>query len=419
MCEICENVKCISHNSNIKTCISLNKLLFYPFIRFFKFALTATMTEEKEVATENNDKENGKENNSEEETELDSSIIRQVEYYFGDVNLPRDKFLKEQVTLDDGWVPLDVLIKFNRLAKLSTDAEVIANALAKSTSGLLEISDDNKKVRRNPELPIPEMNEERRKELSSRTIYAKGFPKESTLDDLLKFFKEFDDVENIIMRRYQERQTKKRHFKGSVFVTFKTKEMAEKFISNKGLKYNDTELIVLWQDNYFQVKQEEHASKKEHKVKKNKQKETKDEKVEFKLPTGTVFHFAHGNEKMTRENIRDALAALGGEVAFISYQLGEPEGWVRLTKENAAKELSEKIPDGKLKIEDTEVVFRLLEGEEEKAYLDKTVEEMSKRRKNMKTFKQNKGKNGRGKQNRKRKQDQHDDAPAAKVKADS
>ncbi|XP_013181347.1 PREDICTED: la protein homolog [Papilio xuthus] len=377
------------------------------------------MTEEKEVATETNGQENDKENNAEEETNLESAVIRQVEYYFSDVNLPRDKFLREQVTLDDGWVPLDVLTKFNRLAKLSTDIEVIANALAKSTSGLLEISDDNKKVRRNPELPIPEMNEERRKEMMARTVYAKGFPKDSTLDDLLKFFKDYDGVENIIMRRYQDRQTKKRHFKGSVFLTFKTKEQADKFMENKGMKHNDTELIVLWQDNYLQMKQEEHAAKKEHRNKKNKEKEEKKEEKEFKLPTGTVLHFKQENEKMTRENINEALVALGAEIAFISYKIGEKEGWVRLTKEDAAKEVAVKIPDGKLTIEDTEVVFKLLEGDEEKAYLDKTIEEMSKRRRNQKNFKQNKGKNYKGKQNRKRKQDDHGDAPPSKVKADS
>lgn len=68
------------------------------------------------------------------------------------------------------------------------------------------------------------MNEERRKEMMARTIYVKGFAKDLTLDDLLKFFKDYDGVENIIMRRYQDRQTKKRHFKGSIFTTFKTKE---------------------------------------------------------------------------------------------------------------------------------------------------------------------------------------------------
>lgn len=87
-----------------------------------------------------------------------------------------------------------------------------------------QVSDDNKKVRRNPELPVPEMNEERRKELSSRTIYAKGFPKDSTLDDILKFFKQFDEVETIIMRKYSDRASKKKLFKGSVFATFKARE---------------------------------------------------------------------------------------------------------------------------------------------------------------------------------------------------
>lgn len=37
-----------------------------------------------------------------------------LQYYFGNHNLPRDKFLKEQIKLDDGWVPLEVMIKFNR-----------------------------------------------------------------------------------------------------------------------------------------------------------------------------------------------------------------------------------------------------------------------------------------------------------------
>ncbi|XP_034841098.1 la protein homolog [Maniola hyperantus] len=378
------------------------------------------MTDEKEVVTETNEQENNdKEDDTEELTDLERGIIRQVEYYFGDLNLPRDKFLREQVKLDDGWVPLDVLTRFNRLAKLTTDTDVIASTINKSTSGLLEVSDDNKKVRRNPEMPIPEMNEERRKELTARTVYAKGFPKDTNLDDILKFFKQFEEVENVIMRRYQDRQTKKRIFKGSVFATFKTKEQAEKFLDTKDLKFNDSELLTLWQDNYMQQKQEEYAAKKDKKDKKHKDKEPKEKKDDFKLPTGTVLHFSQGHDKMTREDVKGALTPLGADIAFIDFKVGESEGWIRLTKENTAKELAEKIVDGKIKIGDSEVVFRILEGEEETAYLEKTVEEMSKRRKNQKQFKQNnKGRNFKGKQGRKRKQDQSDDGPPAKVKAE-
>ncbi|KAM3962730.1 la autoantigen-like [Aphomia sociella] len=384
------------------------------------------MTEEKdqEVVTETNgDKKENTENEcAMDNSELDSAIIRQVEYYFGDVNLPRDKFLREQVKLDDGWVPIEILIRFNRLAKLSKNADVIAKALNNSSTGLLEVSEDNKKVRRSPEIPLPEMNEERRKELMARSIYAKGFPKESLLDDLLKFFKQYEEVENIIMRRYLDRNSRKRPFKGSVFATFKTKEQAEKFMNAKPVKYGETELIIHRQEEYMQLKQEEYAAKKEKKEQKIKDKEadTKAEKEEFKLPSGTVLHFSEGDDKMKREDVKDALSAIGADVAYIDFKVGDSEGWVRLAKENTAKGVSEKITDGKIKINDKDVVFRVLEGDEEKAYLDKTVEEMVKRRKNQKSHhKQHKGKHFKGKQGRKRKPDHNDDGPPTKIKADS
>lgn len=43
-----------------------------------------------------------------------------LQYYFGDHNLPRDKFLKEQLQLDDGWVTLETMLKFNRFVFLFT-----------------------------------------------------------------------------------------------------------------------------------------------------------------------------------------------------------------------------------------------------------------------------------------------------------
>lgn len=69
----------------------------------------------------------------------------------GDANLPRDKFLREQIQLEDGWVPLEVLTRFNRLNKLTSDTEVIAKALLKSTSGLLEVCKSTKMVLKSKE----------------------------------------------------------------------------------------------------------------------------------------------------------------------------------------------------------------------------------------------------------------------------
>ena len=39
-------------------------------------------------------------------------VIRQVEYYFGDSNMQRDKFLQDEVAKDaEGWVPLTTMLK--------------------------------------------------------------------------------------------------------------------------------------------------------------------------------------------------------------------------------------------------------------------------------------------------------------------
>lgn len=101
--------------------------------------------------------------------DLEKKIIQQIEYYFGDINLPRDKFMQEKIKEDEGWIPLDVLLTFKRLASLSTDPEVIVKAVEKSESQLVQVSDDRKKLRRNPDQPLPEMNEARQKELLSRS----------------------------------------------------------------------------------------------------------------------------------------------------------------------------------------------------------------------------------------------------------
>lgn len=51
------------------------------------------------------------------------------QYYFGDINLPRDKFMLEKIKQDDGWIPMSVMLTFQRLAKLTTDPKVVVKAL--------------------------------------------------------------------------------------------------------------------------------------------------------------------------------------------------------------------------------------------------------------------------------------------------
>ena len=45
-------------------------------------------------------------------------IVKQLEYYFGDRNLPQDRFMLREVTLDNGWISLDTMLNFKRFVQL-------------------------------------------------------------------------------------------------------------------------------------------------------------------------------------------------------------------------------------------------------------------------------------------------------------
>ena len=49
-------------------------------------------------------------------------MVRQLEFYFSDLNLKRDAFLQRQLRRDStagGWVPLSVVASFNKMKKLA------------------------------------------------------------------------------------------------------------------------------------------------------------------------------------------------------------------------------------------------------------------------------------------------------------
>lgn len=280
-------------------------------------------------------------------------IIRQVEYYFGDINLQRDKFMLEKidpVKNPEGWIDISVLLTFNRLKKLTEDATVIAAAMANSPHGLVELSEDKLRLRRHPENPRPELNETRRKDLMSRTAYAKGFPLEAQLAEIIEYFQSnFENVEHTVMRKYFVHATQEHKFKGSVFVTFKTKEQAEAFVVQPDVKYLEKDLLRDMQAKYIERKREEReeqAKKKKAKVEALKAENDKP------LPKGALLHFevAAEENEITREDIKDCISKVEPkvDVAFISFQKGEKQGDLRFNKENDGKTLLETLEEGKV-----------------------------------------------------------------------
>lgn len=125
-------------------------------------------------------------------------FLNLLQFYFGNVNMQRDKFLTEQIKLDEGWIPLSVMLNFNMLATMTTDSDVIVKSL--ESSELIEVSEDKKKIRRSLKFPLPTYNEEYRKAQEAKTIYMKGFPLENiNIQKLKTYFNQYEPYENIVV----------------------------------------------------------------------------------------------------------------------------------------------------------------------------------------------------------------------------
>ncbi|GFS43008.1 LA RNA-binding protein [Actinidia rufa] len=70
---------------------------------------------------------------------LRSKIVKQIEYYFSDKNLPNDHYLLSLMDVE-GWVPISCIANFNRVKKMTRDIPLIVDALKSSLT--IEIQGD-------------------------------------------------------------------------------------------------------------------------------------------------------------------------------------------------------------------------------------------------------------------------------------
>merc|ERR1712088_900234 len=104
--------------------------------------------------------------------ELCESIVQQVEFYFSDANITKDKFLLKHVKRNkEGFVSLKLISSFKRVKNLTKDWRQVAEAIERK-SNRLEVNDLKTKVRRLDALP------EYDETTPSRTVVALNLPLE-------------------------------------------------------------------------------------------------------------------------------------------------------------------------------------------------------------------------------------------------
>lgn len=121
--------------------------------------------------------------------DLCEKITQQVEFYFSDANITKDKFLLKHVKRNkEGFVSLKLISSFKRVKHLTKDWRQVATAI-KQCSSRLEINDVETKVRRLEDLPPYDET------TPSRTVVVLNLPMDRpTIEGVAEIFKACGDI---------------------------------------------------------------------------------------------------------------------------------------------------------------------------------------------------------------------------------
>ncbi|XP_048623028.1 la-related protein 6A-like isoform X2 [Brassica napus] len=121
--------------------------------------------------------------------ELKQKIIRQVEYYFSDENLPTDKFLLNAMKKNKkGFVPISTIATFHKMKKLTRDHAFIVSAL--KDSSFLVVSSDEKKVKRRS--PLPEVRDPK-----IFTVLVENLPEDHSDENIRAIFGKAGSIKSV------------------------------------------------------------------------------------------------------------------------------------------------------------------------------------------------------------------------------
>jgi len=336
------------------------------------------------------------------------SVKEQIEFYFNDSNFRKDAFLRTAAKEDpEGYVPISVLLTFNKLNKLTKDVDIIKKSI--ESSDIVVLNNDGNSIRRAK--PLPEDDDSK-----IRTLYVKGYPvddAEVSIDSVSKQFSEYGKV--LMVRFRKDFSTKK--FKGSCFIEYDNDESVKKAvaIANEGgkmnLSYKEQPFacvmtLVEWVEKKHAKKLRYAAEKKKRerestgtdkdKEKPNKkqktekteitEKKTEEKKVEkVEYTKGLLLKITNLPADSNLYKIKDKMKEFG-EIKFVDKEETSTVAFVRTANTTTSDAIIKAIQDGvTLEGSDNKLEGTLVEGEEEETYWTKVAA----------SSKQGKGKGGK------------------------
>lgn len=212
---------------------------------------------------------------------MSGALLDQLEFYFCDLNIHQDKFLKGIIETNDGHVPIDTILKFVKIEEMGVTKEDIIRSVEKSN--MIEITQNNSSIKRKTRIPSDD-------EINTRSLFVKNFPKDVKRNEVFECVGKFGKIEAVRMNF--NKSSRGPMFNGTCFIEFVSVEDMEKF-KNSGCK--------------FEGKTLEFKPRSERMVRENKGKKTADN-LNFKLEvslkvTNRDIKNIIKNEDLLRENI--------------------------------------------------------------------------------------------------------------------
>lgn len=371
---------------------------------------------------------------TEEDLKAVQAIKERLKFFFSNANIRQDAFIRKHLTqADEKVVPLDVMMRFNTIKKLSEKPAVVLQA-AKELSDILTIDEATCAIGRVVPFTPEMMKENIPLSLRVKNLPVKEEKSENedkvvkkynvTVDEIRALFDKYGDVALVKFQwgydnedgdRWNRNENRRKQPSGHALIEFHRQEDCEKAAAatltiKQGEKVeakeklvlpaNDSrpdpiELDVMLLADYIDAIRNRGGK---NKSKENKRKRDRDDKEEdgddeneakpvkyiVDWKPGCVIKLKGLPENCDREALLDTLAEglkttveeVRNQRIYADYSRGQSDGAIRFKEpSDTIAELVKKLNDGDLKVMDAKVEeTRILEGEEEKKYWDDFVE---------------------------------------------